>query len=329
MGTTLRETNTELPDYLTELIFDPVKFKEKRVEKPLTVEQVEEIVNKAIEILKFKANFLKLGEKFKDVVIIGDIHGNLTSLTRITKNFLRGEVESMIFLGDYVDRGEDSLLNYMRILALMIAWPDNVVVLRGNHEDLDINKHYGFSNEVFNFYPSGKENSRVLELLDKSYNYLSLAAMTPQDSVTLHGGIPRDLIHLEDLNSIPKPHFDLALNHDRKLRELQHELLFQLRWNDPNENQDCKFRGSSRGTGIFTFNEKVVDEFLSNNNATRIIRAHESTRGGFQSLFGGKILHVFSTEPYGDHVYHANVIREAKGGKTYLCDVDVKIIKEI
>ena len=74
---------------------------------------------------------------------------------------MEGQVQSLLFLGDYVDRGPDSLLNFVLILALSLAWPERVIVLRGNHEALDMNARYGFREELLAFYPSAAEYKKM------------------------------------------------------------------------------------------------------------------------------------------------------------------------
>ena len=54
---------------------------------------------------------------------------------------------SYCFLGDYVDRGKHSLECMCLLLALKICHPTMVTLLRGNHEDAQVNALYGFRAE--------------------------------------------------------------------------------------------------------------------------------------------------------------------------------------
>jgi serine/threonine protein phosphatase 1 len=67
---------------------------------------------------------------------IGDIHGDLAALETLFRRLppLSAD-DTIVFLGDYVDRGPDSkgVVAYVRTLAN--ALPARVVALRGNHED--------------------------------------------------------------------------------------------------------------------------------------------------------------------------------------------------
>jgi serine/threonine protein phosphatase 1 len=68
--------------------------------------------------------------------IIGDIHGDFAALARVLGQLPPLEsTDTLVFLGDYLDRGPESA----QVIALLIGLPERtpaqVVALRGNHED--------------------------------------------------------------------------------------------------------------------------------------------------------------------------------------------------
>jgi len=72
--------------------------------------------------------------------VIGDIHGQLTSLNRLLDKLPLSPDDKLVFLGDYVDRGPDSKGVVERIIALKAELGERCVCLLGNHEDMML--HY-------------------------------------------------------------------------------------------------------------------------------------------------------------------------------------------
>ena len=72
------------------------------------------------------------------VKIVGDIHGQFYDLLELFK--VSGEIPASkyIFLGDYVDRGYNSIETIEYLLCLKVMYPTQITLLRGNHESLQV-----------------------------------------------------------------------------------------------------------------------------------------------------------------------------------------------
>ncbi|MBI2353156.1 serine/threonine protein phosphatase [Candidatus Dependentiae bacterium] len=115
----------------------------------------------------FKKNsFISFAQKLlvmagTEVYIHGDLHGDIFSLLEelkalkadgiIDDNFeiIKPNVY-LLFLGDYVDRGDYGLEVIYTLLRLSLANSDNIILMRGNHENISISSHFGFKDEVKN-----------------------------------------------------------------------------------------------------------------------------------------------------------------------------------
>ncbi|GMR34052.1 hypothetical protein PMAYCL1PPCAC_04247, partial [Pristionchus mayeri] len=116
------------------------------------------------------------------LTVVGDLHGKLLDLDRAfmvnDKEGVRGWMNSRyLFLGDYVDRGRQALEVIMLLFSLKILYPDNLIMLRGNHEFWTINKNEGFGQEIFDRYDQVGVASMVYGLCNEAFSWLSIAAI--------------------------------------------------------------------------------------------------------------------------------------------------------
>lgn len=67
-----------------------------------------------------------------DLAFVGDVHGNLRALTGIWRALRQHDVQHVVFLGDYINKGPDSAGVLGELLLLLAT--GRVTVLAGNHE---------------------------------------------------------------------------------------------------------------------------------------------------------------------------------------------------
>jgi protein phosphatase len=191
----------------------------------------------------------------------------------------------LVFLGDYGDRGVNSVEVFYVVLKLKEAYPMNVVLLRGNHEgpnDLLPSPHDLPMHLQRKF---GAEWSLAYEKLRVLFDELYLAVLVKQKIIMLHGGVPSTAKSIEDLAFARRKH--PAESH-----------LEEILWSDPEENLTGTLE-SPRGAGKL-FGIDVADKFLRMLNVKILIRGHEPAEIGYKINHDGKILTLFSRkgEPY-------------------------------
>jgi serine/threonine-protein phosphatase PP1 catalytic subunit len=110
-------------------------------ELKVTESEMKGIISTCRGIFLSQPMLLELGAPIK---IVGDIHGQFQDLLKIFKGNGQPPNSNYLFLGDYVDRGKQSLETILLLMVYKIKYPENFFLLRGNHEAAEINKLYGF-----------------------------------------------------------------------------------------------------------------------------------------------------------------------------------------
>ena len=229
-------------------------------------------------------------EPLGEALVIGDLHGDLESLlailqeSRFLQKMEKTKDATLIFLGDYGDRGDKPAEVYFTILKTKLAFPKQTILMRGNHEgpvDLVASPH----DLPFQFRDRfGEDWKLVYEKTSTLWTYLYNAVFVEGRFLMIHGGVSPEISSLQDI----------AQAQDRHNEALLEDLL----WNDPVEGT----RGvslSPRGAGKL-FGKDVTEQVLGRLNAKILIRSHEASNAGFKINHDGKVLTLFSRKgsPY-------------------------------
>lgn len=99
---------------------------------------------------------------------------------------------TLVFLGDYADRGRNDARNLEIILALKQKYPDNVLLLKGNHEEYDVSMRDGLFDSMKQHFSANGE--RVFNKYHELFKKLPNVAVTGNGIVAVHGGVPEDRI---------------------------------------------------------------------------------------------------------------------------------------
>ena len=144
------------------IIFKLVKSNKKKITK-LTEKEIQLLCKKCRKILAQQDVLLNLSSPIK---VCGDIHGQFYDLLRLFGFSGYPPNSNYLFLGDYVDRGKQSIETISLLFALKIKYPENIFILRGNHESSKINRIYGFYDECKKRY-----DKKIWKLFSETFNY--------------------------------------------------------------------------------------------------------------------------------------------------------------
>ena len=207
---------------------------------PFSPDWVIELAATAEEIIKNQPMVLQVQSPVK---IFGDIHGQYSDLMRFFDLWGApydafeqedGDIEAWdyLFLGDYVDRGNHSLETICLLLALKVQYPNQIHLIRGNHEDRWINNSFGFYEECeYRLNENSSEEYSVFNRMNRLFEYLPLAAVIDDSILCLHGGIGATLKKVEQISKLTRP---LDVVHD--VETDKQRLVVDILWSDPTDN---------------------------------------------------------------------------------------------
>lgn len=88
--------------------------------------------------------------------VVGDSHGQFHDICRMLEVAgVPSEENTVVFNGDFVDRGAWGLETLVLLCAWKLALPQCVYLLRGNHETATCTVMYGFKGELMAKYGRG------------------------------------------------------------------------------------------------------------------------------------------------------------------------------
>jgi len=212
--------------------------------------------------------------------ICGDTHGQYSDLLRLFEYGGFPPEANYLFLGDYVDRGKQSLETICLLLVYKVKYPDNFFLLRGNHECASINRIYGFYDECKRRY-----SIRLWKTFTDCFNCLPVSAVCDDKILCMHGGLSPELSNLDQIKRVVRP-TDIP----------DTGLLCDLLWSDP-EKEISGWGENDRGVS-FTFGPDVVDGFLRKHGLDLVCRAHQVVEDGYEFFARRSLVTLFSAPNY-------------------------------
>uniref|UniRef100_A0A061S542 Serine/threonine-protein phosphatase n=1 Tax=Tetraselmis sp. GSL018 TaxID=582737 RepID=A0A061S542_9CHLO len=230
----------------------------------LAEDELKQLCDMIKEILVEESNVQPVNSP---VTVCGDIHGQFHDLLRLFDTGGQVPETNYVFMGDFVDRGYNSLEVFTLLMLLKARYPSCVTLLRGNHESRQITQVYGFYDECQRKYGNANAWRYCVEVFD----YLTLSALIDGRVLCVHGGLSPDIRTLDQIRTI------------ERIQEIPHEGPFcDLMWSDPEDIEAWSI--SPRGAG-WLFGRKVTSEFNHINGLELICRAHQLVQEGLKYMF--------------------------------------------
>jgi serine/threonine-protein phosphatase PP1 catalytic subunit len=254
----------------------------------LTENEITGLCNKAREIFISQPILLQLEapinicgnlNSFWSYINIGDVHGQFHDLLRLFDNGGFPPEANYLFLGDYVDRGKQSLETICLLLAYKIKYPENFFLLRGNHECSSINRIYGFYDECitneskYKFLGQRRYSIRIWKLFSDVFNCMPVVAIIDEKIMCMHGGLSPELTNLDQIFAIKRPTEVPDSGKPKNIEITRIGLLCDLLWADP-DNDVQGWEENVRGVS-YVFGSDAISNFLKKNDLDLVCRAHQ------------------------------------------------------
>ncbi|KAK9133452.1 hypothetical protein Scep_012980 [Stephania cephalantha] len=262
-------------DNLIERLLEGRSGKGKRIQ--LSEAEIRHLCVASKEIFLKQPNLLELEAPIN---VCGDIHGQFSDLLRLFEYGGFPPESNYLFLGDYVDRGKQSIETICLLLAYKIKFPDNFFLLRGNHECASINRIYGFYDEC-----KRRFSVRLWKVFTDCFNCLPVAAVIDDKILCMHRGLSPEMESLDQIRAIERP-IDVP----------DQGLLCDLLWADPD--RDIRGWGENDRGVSYTFGPDKVAEILKKHDLDLVCRAHQVVEDGYEFFADRQLVTIFSAPNY-------------------------------
>ena len=125
-------------------------------------------------------------------------------------------------------------------MALKLKYPKQIFMLRGNHEDRNVNKYLGFGKECAERFGENIEDPEsVFSKINDLFEYMPLGAIindkaTSNNIFCVHAGIGSSINKIEDIEKIQRP---LKINLGA-INDAVQQMAMDIMWSDPSANEE-------------------------------------------------------------------------------------------
>ncbi|CAE7400180.1 NPP1 [Symbiodinium natans] len=208
-------------------------------------------------------------------VVVGNMHGYYDQLLRLFKRCGDLPDTRYLFLGGYVDKGRRSLDTIVLLLLRKTQYPDDIVLLRSNHEEASMTRIYGFYDEC-----KRRANVKLWKCFMEAFNCMPACALIREKIFCVCGGLSPELTHFDQIRQLTRP----TVVPDSGL-------LCDLVWSDPHA--ESGWVENDRGVS-YCFGPDVVQKFVESMGVDLIVRSHQVAIDGYEFAADRKLVTIWS-----------------------------------
>eukprot|EP01080_Neovahlkampfia_damariscottae_P000494 gene494-8008_t len=242
----------------------------------LTTQEIKKICILVKEILIEEPNVIPCQAP---ISICGNICGQYFDLLELFKISGKLPKTKYIFMGNYINRGKQSVETLTFLILLKIKYPKEIILLRGSFEHVELSKYYGFYDEC-----NTKYNLSPFEYFMDTVTYFPLAAVVNGEAFCVHSGISPEFDTIEKIQTLNRVGFNGV---EGPIIDLLHS--------DPEEIKGWQCAPKDSG---FLFGSDILKQFNLVNDLDLFCRSHRLVLEGYQYMFEKSLVTVFSAPQY-------------------------------
>ena len=273
---------------------------------PFQLKEIYALIKEVQPILEKEKSLIRIRSPCK---ILGNIYGDYNGLMRFFESFgnpsddnQNGDINVMqyVFLGDFCDRCYYSLENILLLFALKVKYPDFIYLIRGHHEDIQVNISNGLGQECKERLGDDiTTNQSLFYYINQIFDLLPYGILVDNTILCVHGGIGSRVSTLDDIENIKRP-FKVNFNVSNKEEQIVLDLLYSEYSDEIDDIETNKERDKECKGFIVKYGKSRLDKFLVENKINLLITSHKFSKEGVISSNNDRLLHVFSGSNYMD-----------------------------
>ena len=286
--------------------------------KKLSLDELKQFRDKLVKILEKEQNVPEINGP---AIVVGDLHGNFEATNAIIKKFENEKLTnpnlSIIFLGDYIDRGPNNVDTLALLFNLKLKYPTNVHLICGNHEYAESYNpgENSLLKECKDKYPEFEQESKYKcitreQIFQQIFDNLPKAVIINEKIFCTHGGVPFEAPDSNNPDCNPVS-LEAIKNTSRDTKGK----------NSINEQLTHNYLETRKGTeqlsclpimSYWRCTPKSVNNFLKNNDLNMFIRGHDhdiaakNNGAGIIETHNGKIITLLSDPDFMHKYGHSN-----------------------